>query len=122
MLAACVDLFCSKSQLREYIILCGAAIEGIVLCGDIQKLPFSQRAKIILHVQAVCLRRLAVDIIALPPVNTLQLKTSFRVVGQLCLAQRNIPPDPGKRIDLHLIFKAVHSALSFSGIRIPFSF
>ena len=104
-----INYLCGKGHFCNYILLCGIAIEGVILRGNIHAIIRLYKTPVILHMQTVVLHRLAMDVIILAPIMSFQHKTILRVMAKLSLAKRYEAPCPGLGIHLHFIFKGIFS-------------
>lgn len=90
-LAALIKLFGGEGKLCYNIRLARATVKGVVFGGNIDKIALFQGAESIFHVQAVGLRRSALNMIVLTSVMAVKDKAVLSVVGQLRFAKGNIP-------------------------------
>ena len=80
--------FGSKSKLGDYVLMVvKIAIEGVVLGRNIDVILFSYSEPIILYVQAVCLKRLTIDVIILAAIMTVNSKAVLHGVSEVRLAE-----------------------------------
>lgn len=112
---------CCKSKLCQDILLCGVAVQGIVLGGNIEAIKGLDMLEIILHMEAVHLLRSALHPEVFSSVMAGNYKAIFRIMGDLAFTQRNKLPAPGEAVYIHFILKEIRSLVDLLFNIFPFS-